>query len=286
MEHLIESVLLFLAAIIGGLSVFFTNRKPIEDDRRKKAEDPIEGIDREDSLEPDDEEIPRDTLPEVPVPEPIEYPEEGQEPEGGKIEWILDDGHGPATEGKRSPVLEDGRQFFEHEFNTDIKRRIMIKARRRGFRVIDLLPNKEGMGNYLTGRVRRANAIVSELPRVYLSIHSNAAEVENQETDWENRAHGVEAWHFHGSEAGFSIAQVFSKEIATATGWRNRGPKSKPTGQFYVLRATNMTSVLTESGFYNNRNQVEELLTDEFRDKIAEAHISAMAQIETSGIIS
>lgn len=285
MEDLFTSILLLVASLLGGLAVFFTNRKPIEDERRKKAENPVEGIDREDSMEPDREEIPRDTLPDLPVPEPIEYPEDGIQ-EFGKIEWILDDGHGPETAGKRSPFLEDGRQFLEHEFNTDVKRRVLALAKKRGFRVINLLPNKEGMGNYLTGRVRRANSIVSELPRIFVSIHSNAAKVKDQTKDWENRAEGVEVWHYHGSEIGYALARIFSEEIVKATGWGNRGPKSNSEGQFYVLRATNMPAILTENGFYNNRRQVSELLDDKVRQSIAEAHISAMARVERSGIIS
>jgi N-acetylmuramoyl-L-alanine amidase len=43
-----------------------------------------------------------------------------------KFLWILDNGHSKATPGKRSPKLEDGRQFFEYEFNRDIVKRLMI----------------------------------------------------------------------------------------------------------------------------------------------------------------
>ena len=37
---------------------------------------------------------------------------------------ILDAGHGKETPGKRSPILEDGSQLLEWEFNRDICNRI------------------------------------------------------------------------------------------------------------------------------------------------------------------
>lgn len=288
MEHLLESFLLLIATVVGGLAVFFTNRKPIENDRRKKTDDVIEGVDGEDSILPDDEElpVPEEVLLPEPAPEPIPELEEGFGDEFGTIEWIIDDGHGPETPGKRSPVLPDGRQLLEHELNTDVKRRLIALARSRGFRVIDLLPNKEGMGNYLTGRVNRANRISSDRPRVFVSIHSNAASVPDPLNDWEDRADGVEVWHYHGSEAGFALASIFCEEIVKATGWRNRGPKSKSTGQFYVIRATRMHAILTENGFYNNLRQARELLDPNVRQQIAEAHVAAMARVERAGIIS
>mgnify|MGYP000817767973 FL=1 len=33
---------------------------------------------------------------------------------------LIDNGHGRATAGKRSPVWPDGKQLFEYEFNRDI----------------------------------------------------------------------------------------------------------------------------------------------------------------------
>jgi len=36
------------------------------------------------------------------------------ENEYGKITWLLDNGHGDDTPGKRSPMLIDGRQFLEY----------------------------------------------------------------------------------------------------------------------------------------------------------------------------
>ena len=67
-------------------------------------------------------------------------------------------------------------------------------------------------------------------------------------------------------------------------GWQNRHIRSQKDRQFYVLRKTNMTAVLTENGFYNNKEQAKELMKDSIRQKIADAHVEAIMEIEKEGI--
>lgn len=45
-----------------------------------------------------------------------------------------------------------------------------------------------------------------------------------------------------------------------------------------------MVSVLTENGFYNNKKEAAKLITDEVRQKIADAHVAAILEIEENGI--
>ena len=41
-----------------------------------------------------------------------------------------------------------------------------------------------------------------------------------------------------------------------------------------------MPAVLTENGFYNNRFDLERMLTEEFRQTVADAHVAAIMEIE------
>ena len=96
---------------------------------------------------------------------------------------------------------------------------------------------------------------------------------------------GVETWYYHGSKKGQKLASVFQKHILEQTGFKNRHLKSRPQSQFYVLRKTTMTSVLTENGFYNNKREAAELMKPSIRQKIADAHIASILEIEKNGII-
>lgn len=197
--------------------------------------------------------------------------------------WILDNGHGKLTRGKRSPVFGNNQQFFEYEFNRDIVERIMKRLDELGIRYYDLVPDYARVGNILEERVRRANRKSSELPKIFLSVHSNAGPTRSP-NDWViDQISGTETWYYHSSTKGRKLARIFQKKLIEATGWKNRHIKSRSKNQFYVLKKTTMPAILTENGFYNNKNQVLELQKEEVRQLIAEAHVQAILQVERFG---
>ncbi|MCB0555627.1 MAG: N-acetylmuramoyl-L-alanine amidase [Phaeodactylibacter sp.] len=198
--------------------------------------------------------------------------------------WCLDNGHGKQTPGKRSPVFDDGKtQLFEYEFNRDIVARIKKQLDEKGVSYFITVPEVD-IDDFLQGRVDRANAKKSDLPKIFVSIHSNAAPARSA-NDWAaDSISGIETWFFHNSKTGQKIAGIFQQHLVDHTGFVNRHLKSRPDGQFYVLRKTNMPSVLTENGFYNNKKQAAELMKPEVRQKIADAHVAAIMEIEENGL--
>lgn len=198
--------------------------------------------------------------------------------------WCLDNGHGRLTRGKRSPLFADRKtRFYEYEFNRDIVARIVAKLDEVGVKYFVTVPEVD-VDNFLEIRVKRANEKRSILPKIFVSVHSNAAPARSA-NDWAPASiSGIETWHFHGSRRGQTIAGVFQKHLLAKTGWRNRHLKSRATRQFYVLRKTRMPAILTENGFYNNKQQVAELMKPAVRQKIADAHVAAILELEEKGI--
>ena len=224
--------------------------------------------------------------PETPRPDPKPKPEPEPKPSQpkGRYTWCLDNGHGKQTKGKRSPVFDDGTtQFFEYEFNRDIVNRIAKALDEHKVHYFITVPEVD-IDDFLEGRVNRANSHASELPKLFVSVHANAAPARSA-NDWASASiSGIETWYYHGSKRGQKLASVFQKYLIAKTGWVNRHIKSQPDKQFYVLRKTSMTAVLTENGFYNNKNQAAELLKDEVRQKIADAHVAAILEVEKDGL--
>lgn len=197
--------------------------------------------------------------------------------------WCLDPGHGRLSAGKRSPRLANGERFFEYAFNRDILGRITKQLDLLGIRYFVTVPEVE-VGNFLETRVARANRVSSPLPKLFVSIHSNAGPAPSI-NDWTaDGIRGVETWHFHRSTKGRRMAGIFQRKLVEKTGFRNRHLRSRVTDQFYVLRATRMPAILTESGFFNNRFEVLELMKNEVRQAIADAHVEAIQQIERDGL--
>ncbi|PSR12698.1 MAG: hypothetical protein C7N36_10940, partial [Bacteroidetes bacterium] len=152
-----------------------------------------------------------------------------------------------------------------------------------GVKYFNVVPEVD-TDNFLEGRVERANNKKSDLPKIFLSVHANAAPAKSSK-DWAaDSIKGIETWFYHGSKKGQRLASVFQKHLVEATGFNNRHLKSRPEGQFYVLRKTNMPAVLTENGFYNNKLEAAQLMKDSVRQKIADAHVAAILELEDHGI--
>ncbi len=197
--------------------------------------------------------------------------------------WCIDAGHGALTAGKRSPVLPDGRQLLEYEFNRDVTRRIFEALDRLGVAYYNVVPETQ-VGNFLIERVDRANRLSSALPKLFLSVHANAGPAPSLQDFTDDSVRGIETWYFHGSTQGRNLAAVFQRHLIAETGFVNRHLRSKVTGQFYVLRATRMPAILTENGFYNNRFDLEIMLTDAFRQSVADAHVAAILEVDREGL--
>lgn len=243
---------------------------------------------------PGDKEI-ETNRPEPPQPEtpPEEEPEE--EPivsppppkHNARFLWCLDNGHGKKTAGKRSPVFKHNGEdirFFEYEFNRDIVNRIAKALDEKGVKYFITVP-EVNVDDFLAERVNRANAKASDLPKIFVSIHSNAGPARSINHWAADNVSGIETWHYHNSSRGKKIAAVFQKHLIDNLGWKNRHLKSRPSGQFYVLRKTKMSAVLTENGFYNNQREVKELMKPEIRQLIADAHVAAILEIEERGVV-
>jgi len=196
--------------------------------------------------------------------------------------WCIDNGHGKKTKGKRSPKLENGQQLLEYEFNRDVVNRIIKTLNAKGVDTYNVVPEVD-VDNFLSERVARANTKTSKRPKLFISVHANAAPAPMGK--WcDPSINGIETWYYHGNSRGRKLAAIFQKHLIKTTGWNNRQLKSRPTQQFYVLRNTSMTAVLTENGFYNNKAQCKELLRDSIRQKIADAHVAAIMEVEAKGI--
>lgn len=232
---------------------------------------------------------PAPTPPPAPAPAPTPAPAPAPPTsvkQGQRYLWCLDNGHGKKTPGKRSPKYQDNGQdvqFLEYEFNRDVVRRIIKKLEAEGVQHFNVVP-EDDIDDFLEGRVNRANNKASELPKLFVSVHSNAAPAANANAWCADNIRGIETWFYHGSKKGQKMAAIFHKHLIEKTGFPNRHLKSRPEGQFFVLRKTNMTSILTENGFYNNRIEVKELMNPTLRQKIADAHVAAILEIEKDGL--
>jgi len=178
-----------------------------------------------------------------------------------KYLYILDNGHGAETKDKCSPVWRDGSQLLEYEFNRSVVKLLSFMLRKDKISYEILVPELNDVS--LSKRVKRSNELTKD--SILISIHGN------QFTS--SKVHGFETHYY--SNNGKKIAEVFQKHIGILG--KNRGIKQS---NFYIIKRTSMLAILTENGFYSNRDECREMLNTDFQYEIAYQHYKAIKEIE------
>ena len=182
---------------------------------------------------------------------------------------ILDPGHGFNTEGKRSPVWEDGTQLFEWEFTRDIARRIKRDLSQQSIKSIILV--EEAIDVRLYARADRANRIAQDFPGSFLiSIHGNAG--------------GGEGWEVFTSPGQTESDRLATKLFESAKyylqGFKMRHDYSDgdpdKEARFTILTKTVCPAVLTENLFYDNEKECRFMLSETGQRLLTKIHVDGI----------
>jgi N-acetylmuramoyl-L-alanine amidase len=184
---------------------------------------------------------------------------------------ILDAGHGGMidgvyqTAGKRSPIWDDGSQYFEGVGNRQIVSKLTDELNKKGISVFNA--NDSEIDMKLSERVSIINKEIKSNPDsefIGISVHSNGFH--------DARANG---WSVHVS-SNCSVDSLIMAEMSS-----NKMKKEFPDqvlrgvkkDNFYILKNTICPFILTENFFMTNEKECKEILiTQEGQDKIVKLH--------------
>ena len=192
-----------------------------------------------------------------------------------KLVILLDAGHGSNTPGKRSP----DSSFYEYEFNKDIVNRIdmALKLNNISHHII----NPETTDISLSERVNRINRYCNQYGRdncLMVSVHANAA----GNGSWMN-ARGWSVYTTKGLTNSDKYATLFFNEaqiLLPAYGqklradWSDGDPDWEEN--FTVLYQSRCPAILTENLFYDNKQDLDFLKSNQGRAIITQIHINAI----------
>ena len=122
---------------------------------------------------------------------------------------LLDNGHASTTPGKRSPIWDDGYQFFEYEFNRDVVKRIAKELDKLGIKYEIITPEVD-VDVKLTTRANRVNNFCKKYGTakcLLISVHANAG----ANGTWCN-ARGWSVYTTKGVTKSDAIATLFYNE--------------------------------------------------------------------------
>lgn len=185
---------------------------------------------------------------------------------------LIDNGHGVNTHGKCSP----DHRLKEYEFNRDIAIRVVDQLKKLGYDAERIVTEETDIS--LGERCRRVNAICAKTaPKnvLLVSVHSNAAASHGA---WCNATGFSVYCYTKASERSHKLAQILYAEAAAR---KLQGNRSVPASHyweanFYIIKNTLCPAVLTENLFYDNKQEVEYLLSEEGRKTIADLHVQGI----------
>lgn len=191
--------------------------------------------------------------------------------------WLLDNGHGEDTPGKRSPDWGGGLVLEEWEFTRDIVSRLKELLRWDAIEHEVLVP--EDWDVPLAERVRRVNENAQVRRCILVSVHANAG-----------GGRGIEVFTSPGATVSDRAASRFYEAYDAVFPEVSRredlvdGDRDKEA-RFTLLTDTVTPAVLTENFFMDTEKEcIKYLLTDEGRHLIALAHFMAVRKIESKGL--
>lgn len=194
---------------------------------------------------------------------------------------LLDPGHGIDTEGKESPLWNDGSQLKEWIFNRAIAKKIIDILNEKSISFKLIVPEDEDVP--LKERADRANSFQEEIkkPCLYISIHGNAAD--------SPKARGFEVFTSPRQTVSDVCATIMFRIMEAEKLFKMRadyqdGDPDKEA-KFVILQKTKMAAILTENGFFTNEAECKKMLTESFQNKIAEVHVKAIEKIIKNRIL-
>lgn len=202
---------------------------------------------------------------------------------------LIDNGHGKDTKGKHSPELkdsgvnvweglvEDGR-FKEWKYTREIAKDIVAVLKDYGYDARLLVKEEEDIS--LGERCRRTNyycARYGEDNVILVSVHANAA---GNSTQWMNGC-GWEAYTTVGKTKADALAEHLYKRAEQNFEKRkirkdHSDGDSDKESNFYILKNTRCPAVLTENFFYDNKDDLEYLASDEGMHKVVRTHVEGI----------
>ena len=187
----------------------------------------------------------------------IQEQEEKEEPENKEPLIIIDPGHGGLDDGCVSAGVS------EKDINLEIAKLVSAQLEEKGYRV-ELSRDTD---TYIAKEDRVENANLNNAA-VYISIHQNSCE--------DKDISGIETWYDGADTSRDSkrLAQLIHQQTIQSTGASEREMVGE--SDLYVTGKTKMPSCLIETGFLSNGEERGRLVTEEYRQKIADGIVSGI----------
>ena len=186
----------------------------------------------------------------------------------GKV-IVIDSGHGGDDPGKIGI-----NQAKEKDVNLKIAKKVKKRLKKEGWKVVmtreeDVMLGDAEKGNRKIHDMKaRVELINKTMPAMAVSIHQNSYQ--------EAEIRGAQVFYYSHSQDGKRMAETMQRALLMADEENTRQAKGNDT--YYLLKRTEVPTIIVECGFLSNPQEAEKLTEDGYQKKLAQAI--------TSGIIA
>ena len=180
----------------------------------------------------------------------------------GENTVIIDCGHGGEDPGK---VGINGA--LEKDVNLQIGKLVEKKLKKQGIKVFmtrekDEMFAEENSNNKKVQDMKARVAYINETaPALTVSIHQNSYHEEGVK--------GAQVFYYSHSKEGEQAADIMQAALLTLDADNTR--EEKANDSYYLLKRTEVPTIIVECGFLSNYKEAELLTSKEYQEKIAEA---------------
>lgn len=170
---------------------------------------------------------------------------------------VIDPGHGGIDAGK---VAANGTE--EKDINLKIALNIKKQLEKQGVEVVMTRTEDKRLGRTQAEDLKeRVRVINDNQPVLAVSIHQNSYHEES--------VHGAQMFYYTDSERGKSAAMLLQQFLEGIEPDNVRQVKANNT--YYILKNTEVPTVIAECGFLSNKSDSEKLVDVQYQKKIAGA---------------
>lgn len=184
---------------------------------------------------------------------------------------LIDPGHGGIDGGAVSK-----RGTVEKNLNLQISKKVKTALTNLGYQVIMTREDDSGLyensGTIRNKKIQdlnnRIKMINSSGANIFISIHMNMFP--------ESKYYGAQVWYSDKYESKV-LAHMIQSGLKTDINNGNKRDEKAANNSYKILRESEIVSVLIECGFLSNYNEEQQLLNEEYQNKIA---ISIAASVD------
>lgn len=179
-----------------------------------------------------------------------------------KAKIVIDSGHGGTDPGK---IGINGT--LEKDVNLKIAYKLKELLEEQGIIVVMTRETGEGLADSKTDDMKKRVEIINkEKPILCVSIHQNSYSDE--------MIKGAQVFYYTHSEKGEQAAELLQQELLKVDADNTRQKKANDT--YYILKKSEVPTVIIECGFLSNRKEAELLSSDDYQEKLADAIASGI----------